>query len=73
VQYVQGQPLQSPISPKLGMAEKTTTDTAPPPQKGGEPSAKDSATPPPAPAAKRPSPAPSQSLTSRLLSKLHRH
>ena len=57
VQYVQGQPLQSPISPKLGMAEKTTTV----------------AIPPPAPAAKPSSPAPPQSLTSRLLSKLHRH
>jgi chemotaxis protein MotB len=69
VQYIDGQPLQNPISPKLGKEEPTQTIAAPLPAKvttplPPQPAAVSQTTPPPAPA-------PSQSLTKRLFSKLH--
>jgi chemotaxis protein MotB len=66
VQYVEGQPLQNPISPKLGKEVSATPVNPPQPGKSGAPPAQPTATKPPPPA-------PAPSLTKRWLSKLNSH
>jgi chemotaxis protein MotB len=80
VQYVEGQPLQSPISPKLGKGEPTQIITIPPKSKGedekpesGEEAKPEAPKPPAAKPAANPGGTPKQSIAQRLLSKLHRH
>jgi chemotaxis protein MotB len=80
VQYIQGQSLQSPISPKLGKGEPTQNITIPPKNKGeggmpesSEETKPEAAKPPAAKPAAAPGPAPKQGIAARLLSKLHHH
>jgi len=66
VNYIEGQPLQNPISAKFGKEVRATPVNPPP--------GKSTAAPPAQPAAAKavpPPPAPAQSLTKRWLSKLH--
>ena len=76
VQYVEGQPLQSPISPKLGKGVPTQIITGPPNGKGeaAKPESSEEAKPEAAkPPAATPVPTPKQGIAARLLSKLHHH
>jgi chemotaxis protein MotB len=79
VQYIQGQALQSPISPKLGKEESTQTITAPlgTSEKGKSETARPASAEEAKAAAAKPTasatPAQKQSIADRLLSKLHHH
>jgi hypothetical protein len=74
VQYIQGQALQSPISPKLGKEESTQTITAPlgTSEKGKSETAKPASAEEAKPTASA-TPAQKQGVADRLLSKLHHH